>query len=168
MFTLREACRYSLVPHQLGFCGPTKDCSKILADYINQKNISRKQIKKILKQFKAVYFYCRKIAGANQIKDPLSSQVLEAYWIGNDLLPKARYKNGGYPHHSYHVWQAVPFNPAIKLTERLKKLCQVSAKKAGSNYYAYHWGKRIQKLNKNQIKNLKYYTEINQCLKKKK
>lgn len=159
MFTIRQACRFSLVPHELGFCGPRKNCSLILKNYINKKNNNKEEIKKILKQFKAVYFYCRQIAKKNNIKDPLSDEVLEAYWLGNDLLKKARYKNGGYPHHSYHVWQAKPFNKAIKLTDKMKKLCAVSIKKG----YANHWKKRIMKLNKEQIKNLRYYNRINKC-----
>lgn len=157
MFSLQHACKYSLTPHELGFCGPKKNCSEIL-----QKSKNKKQIKSTLKKFPAVYHYCKEIAKANKIKDSLREDVLEAYWIGNDLLKKAQYKNGGYPHHSYHVWQDEPFNPDIKLTAKLKAICQVSIK----NGYSYHWKQKIQKLNKQQIENLKYYNKINRCLKK--
>ena len=91
---------------------------------------------------------------------------MEAYWIGNELLEKAQYKNGGYPHHSYHVWQDKPFNKDIKLTEKLKNICEISVKKIGDNYYTYHWKQKIQKLNQTQVKNLKYYNKINCSLKK--
>lgn len=159
MFTIYQAAKYSSAPHKLGFCGPRKDCSEIL----QSKN--KRQIKKLLKQFKGVKFYCRQIAKANQIKDIFREDVLEAYWLGNDLLKKAQYQNGGYPHHSYHVWCRQPFNPEIKLNDKLKRICQVSAKKIGDDYYSFHWKQKVQKLNKKQLKNLKYYTKINKCLK---
>ena len=165
MFTLKDAAGYSLVPHELGFCGPDQDCSQIFQDYIDGKTEDKKQIKNLLKKFPAVYFYCKQIAKANNLKDPLSDKVLEAYWIGNDLLKKAQYKNEGYPHHSYHVWQDEPFNKEVKLTKKLKDICEISVKKIGNNYYTYHWKQQIQKLNQIQVKNLKYYNKINRTLK---
>ena len=158
MFKIRDAASYSIVPHALGFCGPENDCSEVLLKG------SDKEIKKIFLQFPAVIFYTRQIARANDIGDPLREDVLEAYWIGNDLLKKAQYKNGGFPHHSYHVWQDEPFNKDIKLTGKMKELCEVSVKKMGKNNFAYHWKKKIQKLNQKQVKNLKYYNKINQNL----
>ena len=160
MFKIYDAARYSVTPHQLGFCGPSVNCSKVLLG--NNEN----KIKSTLKKFPAVIYYCRQIAKANKIKDPLREDVLEAYWIGNDLLKKAQYKNGGYPHHSYHVWQDEPFNKDVKLTAKMKEICQVTAKKKGDNYYSYHWKKKVQKLNQTQVKNLKYYTKINKWLKR--
>ncbi|MDD3887397.1 MAG: DUF6390 family protein [Patescibacteria group bacterium] len=168
MFTLQDACRYSLVPHRLGLCGPKKSCADIFVNYSLKGKGNKKEIKKILKNFKAVYFYCKQIAKANKISDPLSEEVLEAYWIGNDLLEKAKYENNGYPHHSYHVWQAKPFNPKIKLNDKLKRICQISIRKIGKNYYSFHWKEKIQKLDKIQMKNLRYYNRINKNLIKKK
>jgi len=161
MFTLKDACKYSLIPRQLGLCGPEGNCSEEFENFIEGRSFDEEKIKKILKKFKPVYFYCQRIAKANGIKDVLAEKVLEAYWVGNDLLEKAKYKNGYYPHHSYHVWQCKPFNPDIKLTDKMKDICQVSARKIGNNYYSYHWKKRIQKLNKKQVNNLRYYTKIN-------
>lgn len=138
MFTLKEACRYSIEPHRLGLCGPQKDCTKILQQHRNRS---------ILKQFKAVYYYCQKIAKQEKIKNPLDDRVLEIYWLGGI--------------HNYHVWREKPFNKNIKLTDKLKKLCQVSVKKINNQYYTYHWGKKIQKINKEQAK---YLISINRCL----
>ncbi len=166
MFTLKDACKYSLVPHRLGFCGPNEDCSETFLNYIEGRSSNIAEIKEILKKFKPVYYYCKRIAKSNGTKDPMDERVLEAYWIGNDLLRKARYKNGGYLHHSYHVWQRKPFNPDIKLTDRMKRICQISVRRVGNNYYAYHWKERIQRLNKEQVENLKYYTKANKCLSK--
>lgn len=159
MFTLFHAAKYSSTPHKLGFCGPKKNCADVLAG----KN--KQEIKKLLSKFIGVKHYCTQIAKANKIKDIFREDVLEAYWLGNDLLKAAQYKNGGYPHHSYHVWCRKPFNPQIKLNDQLKKICQVSARKIGAHYYSFHWKQKIQKLNQTQLKNLKYYTKINKCLK---
>ena len=159
MFTLFDAASYAITPHDLGFCGPQKNCSAVL------KGKNKAEIKKILNKFVGVKYYCGQIAKANKIKNIFDSQVLEAYWIGNELLKAAQYKNGGYPHHSFHVWQDKPFNENINLTEKMKEMCQVTAKKRGDNYYSFHWGKKVQKLNQNQLKNLRYYTKVNKWLK---
>lgn len=159
MFTIKDAARYSVKPHELGFCGPTADCADIL------RGDDEKKIKSTLRRFPAVIRYCRRIAKANNIKDPLREDVLEAYWLGNDLLKKARYENGGYPHHSYHVWQEEPFNQDIVLTEKMKNICQVTATKVRRDYWAFHWEERVQKLDGRQVKNLRHYTKINRWLK---
>ena len=138
MFTLKEACRYSIEPHRLGLCGPRRNCIDILKKHKNRK---------ILKEFKAVYYYCQKIAKQEKIKNPLDDRVLEIYWLGGV--------------NNYHVWHEKPFNKDIKLTRKLKKLCQVSIKKINNQYYTYHWGKKIQKINKEQAK---YLISINRCL----
>lgn len=138
MFTLKEACRYSIEPHRLGLCGPRKDCTAILKKHRNRL---------ILKKFPAVYHYCKIIAKQEKIKNPLADRVLEIYWLGGI--------------HNYHVWLEKPFNKKIKLTRKLKKLCQVSVKKINNQYYTCHWGKRIQKINPEQAK---YLILINKCL----
>ncbi|MFH0818545.1 MAG: DUF6390 family protein [Patescibacteria group bacterium] len=142
MFTLKTACRYSVIPHNLGLCGPKKNCSIILLG----KN--KNKIKEKLKEFPAVYYYCREIAKQLKIKDPLDDRVLEVYWLGGV--------------HNYHVWKKQPFNKAIKMTNRMREVCEVSVKKIGANYYTYHWEKKIQRINIKQAKNLNY---INKCLK---
>ena len=141
MFTLKDACNYSLEPHRLGLCGPTRNCVAILKKHRNRK---------ILKEFPAVYHYCKIIAKQLKIKDPLADRVLETYWLGGI--------------HNYHVWQEEPFNKKKKLTNKLRKLCQVSVKKEKEKYYTYHWGKRIQRINKEQAE---YLLTINKCLSQK-
>ena len=142
MFTLKDACHYSVIPHNLGLCGPKRKCSKILLGN------NEKKIKSVLKEFPAVYYYCKKIAKDLKIKDPLDDRVLEVYWLGGI--------------HNYHVWKKQPFNKAIKMTDKMREVCAVSVKKIENNYYTFHWGKKIQKINGPQAKNLIY---INKCLK---
>jgi len=122
--------RYSFGPNRLHYCGPDKN--KEMFDYIQEnKNDGGLQI--LLSQFKTLYPYLKHIASANGIADPFDNSVVEAYWLGNDLLenvdkrqfyryltedyslkkkvsPKefARVEKklgeGAVPHHSFHVF----------------------------------------------------------------
>jgi hypothetical protein len=121
--------RYSFGPNRLHYCGP--DANKELHDLIEsgESNIG---LSLLLKQFKTLFPYLRQIAHANGIKDPFDTRVVEAYWLGNELLEavvqrtlykfivddlhvKDKIKNkefhwleekieqGAVPHHSFHV-----------------------------------------------------------------
>jgi len=86
----------------------------------------------MLKSFQTMYPYLRHIAWSNNIRDPFDERVIEAYWIGNELLDtidKKRFyrylleelevkkkmglksfdvvieklRRGAVPHHSFHV-----------------------------------------------------------------
>lgn len=86
-----------------------------------------------MKAFRTMHPYLKHIAEANNIKDPFDDRVVEAYWIGNELLDsieKKRFrehllenlqikkrigsrsfeqvcekiKQGAVPHHSFHVF----------------------------------------------------------------
>ena len=136
MFSFKDALKYSYEPHLLGLCGPIEDCSKILLDYINGKSKDRNKVKDLLKQFDAVYIHCQKIAEKNKIADPLSAKVLEAYWMGNDLLKK--FKTKRVPHHSYHVFHVGSITGRIEIKGKLLDICRVS------------WGE-VVKFNKNFV-----------------
>lgn len=86
-----------------------------------------------MKGFKTLYPYLKFIAEANNIRDPFDNKVVEAYWIGNELLETIERKKfyhhlledqqikkligskafdeviekireGAVPHHSFHVF----------------------------------------------------------------
>lgn len=69
--------RYALPPNVLGYCGP---------------NLLNKD-KQSLLQFEGAVPYLRLIASANNISDEFDKRVVEAYWLGNDLLEKVSDKN---------------------------------------------------------------------------
>ncbi len=121
--------RYSFGPNRLHYCGP--DANRELRELI-EKDGDNFGLSHILKQFKTLFPYLRYIAHINNIKDPFNSRVVEAYWLGNDLLEKVeqrtlfdfliddlkvkdklrskefnwleeKIKNGAVPHHSFHV-----------------------------------------------------------------
>jgi len=75
--------RYAFMPNRLTFCGPDKN--KDLLAYVQAKTADQGMIQ-ILEEFQTLYPYLKMIARHNQIKDPFSEKVVEAYWIGNSLL----------------------------------------------------------------------------------
>lgn len=121
--------RYSFGPNRLHYCGP--DANKELRDLIDSGE-NKFSLSSLLKQFKTLFPYLRYIAEINKIKDPFDSRVVEAYWLGNELLDNVsvknlyqflveglrvkdklknnefrwleeKIKNGAVPHHSFHV-----------------------------------------------------------------
>lgn len=74
---------YAFGPNRLHYCGPDKN-QEILA-YMKNKT-SNSDLESILKLFQTMYPYLRHIAWGNNIKDPFDEKVVEAYWIGNELL----------------------------------------------------------------------------------
>lgn len=126
---IMRCSRYSFGPNRLHYCGP--DANRELHDLIEsgESNIA---LSLLLKQFKTLFPYLRQIAQANDISDPFDSRVVEAYWLGNELLDSVekntlyhflvddlkvkdklkskefvwleeKIKQGAVPHHSFHV-----------------------------------------------------------------
>ena len=124
-----RCARYAFMPNKLSFCGPDKN--KDLFHYCQAQEVDQ-GLDLILKAFQTLYPYLKFIAQTNQIKDPFDERIIEAYWIGNQLLEnvsKSRLYNhlldeqqlkkklnkkllkkvvdkiplGAKPHHSFHV-----------------------------------------------------------------
>lgn len=122
--------RYAFGPNRLHMCGP--DMNREVLAYIGE-NAADAGLTNILKEFKTLYPYLEEIAAANHIRDPFDARVVEAYWIGNELLeaiaPKIFYhhmidnlelkkrinaasfdmlteklRHGARMHHSFHVF----------------------------------------------------------------
>ena len=121
--------RYAFGPNRLHYCGP--DANQEIYGYIKE-GTSDAGLKHLLGEFETMYPYLKHIAQANNIADPLDVGVVDAYWIGNSLLERAKMgglykhlteglrihqrmspKNFSYlrkkveqnalPHHSFHV-----------------------------------------------------------------
>ena len=75
--------RYAFMPNRLGYCG--SDDNKTLFDYCAAKHTDPGLVF-ILQKFQAAYPYLRLIAHSNHIFDPFDARVVEAYWLGNELL----------------------------------------------------------------------------------
>ncbi|MDD5341031.1 MAG: DUF6390 family protein [Patescibacteria group bacterium] len=79
---------YGLKPHQLGFCGPKESEVNVLLNYLQGNSIEQEHVRQILSQFERAHAYCDLIAKSNGMSDPFSREVVEAYWLGSDLLEK--------------------------------------------------------------------------------
>ena len=88
--------RYAFPPNRLGYCGP--DDNQALLEQVSEGR-SDGGLLQLEKKFEGAYPYLCLIAQANGIPDPFDSQVVEAYWIGNDLLDRV---------------QAAPFYESLK------------------------------------------------------
>ncbi|OGZ34963.1 MAG: hypothetical protein A2174_00030 [Candidatus Portnoybacteria bacterium RBG_13_41_18] len=81
------AALYGLIPNELGLCGFEEDQKKLRC--FIQGKLGIPDILGALKKFQAAYPYYELIAQKNKIKTgPFNKKVVEAYWIGNELLEK--------------------------------------------------------------------------------
>jgi hypothetical protein len=71
--------RYAYPPNELGYCGP--DGAAALLDTGAPAEIARRA-----RAFEGAWSYLEFIAAAAGVDDPLDAAVVEAYWVGNDLL----------------------------------------------------------------------------------
>lgn len=78
-----KCSRYAFGPNRLHYCGP--DANREIFSYIHE-NQNDAGLEILMKQFKTMYPYLKRIADSNGIKDPFDARVVEAYWIGNRLL----------------------------------------------------------------------------------
>lgn len=75
--------RYAFGPNQLGYCGP--EASKELFEQATVGGDDA-ALRNLARDFEGAWPYLELIARANGIEDPLDDRVVDAYWIGNDLL----------------------------------------------------------------------------------
>ena len=119
--------RYAFMPNRLRYCG-CDDNSTIL-EYATA-GVREPPLVGMLRKFTGALPYLTLIARGNGIPDPFDERVVEAYWLGNELLERVeardlydslrdRYRTqlsakvmesvaakapaGARPHHSFHV-----------------------------------------------------------------
>ncbi len=124
--------RYAFPPNELGYCGPD-DASGLLE--LTSGRGDEGHLRHLAQGFAGAWLYLELIAHANGRNDPLDVEVVDAYWIGNNLLrgvPMAwmgrsvedRFRkvtepawdmldsttpHGAVPHHSFHVFAVYPW-----------------------------------------------------------
>jgi hypothetical protein len=79
-----EFARYAFPPNELGYCGP--DDSAVLLRHATSGREPAAEIARRARQFEGAWVYLELIAAAAGITDPMDARVVEAYWIGNELL----------------------------------------------------------------------------------
>ena len=116
--------RYAYPPNELGYCGPAGADQMLVPGAVAE-------IERRARLFDGAWVYLEFLAGVLGTDDPLSAPVVEAYWIGSDLLdavdPAAlvdhlsvvfNHQVGGTwresaararAHHSYQVFEVYPW-----------------------------------------------------------
>jgi hypothetical protein len=75
--------RFSIATNRLQFCGPS-DAAPTLYRAITRAS-DLEEAREALRKFEALYPYLEAI-GAKHGLDPFDARVVEAYWVGNELL----------------------------------------------------------------------------------
>ena len=75
--------RYAYGPNRLGYCGPDA-ADELLGEAAAGGDLRR--IRELAMGFEGAWPYLELIARANGIDDPLDGRVVEAYWLGGDLV----------------------------------------------------------------------------------
>ncbi len=124
--------KYAYPPNSLGYCGPG-DPSALLGAGSEGTNVA--DLEHLAARFEGAWPYLELLAHCAHIGDPLDRRVVEAYWIGNELLSHVspgslarslsdRFEQrtgrtfeslvsaasaGGIPQHSFHVFAVYPW-----------------------------------------------------------
>lgn len=125
--------RYAYPPNELGYCGP--EDSQAILEYADS-GVTDGGLVQLDRGFDGAWPYLELIAGMAGIPDPLDPAVVEAYWVGNDLLGRVdplvllrglderfrrrvsadgwarvaeRVMAGAVPHHTFHVFCVYPW-----------------------------------------------------------
>ena len=121
--------RYAYPPNALGYCGPAGADAMLSPD-------AAEEIERRARRFEGAWSYLQLIAERSGIADPLDERVVEAYWLGNELLDNVdpawlvdrltelfRGQLGGSwrqaasrarPHHSFQVFEVYPWVERLK------------------------------------------------------
>jgi hypothetical protein len=86
---LQLCSRFALTPNQLGYCGKDSAPAK-LQKCVVTSDCSR--VEEELKKFIVLNPYLQTIAKATDLS-PFSYEVIEAYWLGSDLLDQIKLKH---------------------------------------------------------------------------
>lgn len=120
--------RYAFMPNRLHYCGGGDN--SVIFDYAVE-GLREPPLEAMLRKFTGAMPYLSLIARSNSIADPFDERVVEAYWIGNDLLTGVEVRQlhdalrerfgkqlqgktrewllakapaGARPHHNFHVF----------------------------------------------------------------
>lgn len=137
---LQLFARYAYPPNERGYCGPGDHLA--LLEY-RSAGITDAGLAELAKAFHGPWPYLQLMATATGAGAPFSHRIVEAYWVGNDLLDaidshafgnvvESRFRPrtgtdwpkmadaipGGLPHHSFHVFVTYPWVGLLKESHR--------------------------------------------------
>jgi Family of unknown function (DUF6390) len=151
---------YGFMPNHLGYCGGAEN--RELLERGATANVDR-GVEPLLRKFTGALPYLQLIAQANDINDPFDDQVVDAYWIGNDLLERVearqlyddligRFRDhmpanvlkwvaskapaGARPHHNFHVFDVYSRGGEFGMRLETMDACRISWGKVLSDFGA--------------------------------
>jgi hypothetical protein len=144
---------YAFMPNRLQYCGG--DDNRTLLEY-GMAQVVDAGLTPLLRRFTGALPYLQLIARTNGISDPFDSRVVEAYWLGNELLEHVEVRQlydslaerfgkqlegrarewvlgkapaGARPHHNFHVFDIHSRVGEISNTLETMDQCRISAGK---------------------------------------
>jgi len=149
--------RYAFMPNRLHYCGG--DNNSVIFDYAVE-GVREPPLEAMLRKFTGAMPYLSLIARSNGIADPFDERVVEAYWLGNDLLTGVEVRQlhdallerfskqlqgtarkwlldkapaGARPHHNFHVFDVHSRVGELEHSLETMDQCRIS------------WGKVVRK-----------------------
>lgn len=132
--------RYAYPPNERGYCGPADHRS--LLEYRTAGTIDG-GLAQLARAFTGPWPYLKLMSERTGVGDPFHHKIVEAYWVGNELLDRigpldfgnsieSRFKSrvgskwpgmaeaipGGIPHHSFHVFVTYPWVGLLNESDR--------------------------------------------------
>jgi hypothetical protein len=142
---------YAFMPNRLQYCGG--DDNRTLLEYGTAQVVDA-GLTPLLRRFTGALPYLRLIAQTNGIADPFDARVVEAYWIGNELLEQVEVRQlydslaerfgkqlegrarewvlgkapaGARPHHNFHVFDIHSRVGEVEHSLATMDQCRISA-----------------------------------------
>jgi len=142
--------RYAFMPNKLRYCGG--DEHRTLFQYGTERVVDG-GLNPLLRKFSGALPYLQLIARSNGIQDPFDDRVVEAYWLGNELLAGVEVRQlhdslnerfgkqlqrrtrawvlakapaGARPHHNFHVFDVHSRVGELENTLETMDQCRVS------------------------------------------
>jgi hypothetical protein len=118
--------RYGFMPNRLRYCGP--DENRTLLQYALE-GVSDGGLTPLLRQFTGALPYLKLIARSNGLPDPFDPRVVEAYWLGNELLDGVEVRQ---------LYDALLERFGKQLTGRTRELVLGKAPAGARPHHAFH------------------------------
>jgi hypothetical protein len=147
---MSQFIRYAFMPNRLRYCGG--DDNSTLFEY-GIENVVDGGLPPLLRRFTGALPYLQLIARSSGVLDPFDRRVVEAYWIGNELLENVEVRQihdalaerfgkqltpklrelvlgkapaGACPHHSFHVYEVHSRVGELEHSLETMDQCQIS------------------------------------------
>jgi uncharacterized protein DUF6390 len=118
--------RYGFMPNRLRYCGG--DDNRALFEY-GLQNLADGGLDALLRRFTGALPYLQLIARANGIADPFDGRVVEAYWLGNELLERVEVRQ---------LYEALAERFGPQLQGRTRQLVLGKAPSGARPFHAFH------------------------------